>query len=142
MFLFGRITKKPTHSKIYQCAKYLFSFSLDFQEPPMTLSPCKDTWSIEEKLLWLQPRRDVGMWIQCCRKNCKKWRYCDDFHDPVVVPKIWYCKMNSSTYPLLHHVYVDIHINQCRHSVDNECVRFGRSCAISVTLSSFRNNEQ
>lgn len=78
--------------------KNLFFFSLDFEKHPLILSPCKNTWSKEEKLLWLQPRRDTGMWIQCGRKNCKKWRYCNDFHDPVNVPKIWYCKMNSGTY--------------------------------------------
>ncbi|KYN35976.1 Zinc finger CW-type PWWP domain protein 1 [Trachymyrmex septentrionalis] len=50
----------------------------------------------EDTLLWLQPQRDIGMFIQCCRKTCKKWRYCDDFHDPVDVPKLWYCKMNSN----------------------------------------------
>ncbi|KAG5334023.1 ZCPW1 protein, partial [Acromyrmex charruanus] len=52
--------------------------------------------SKEDTLLWLQPQRDIGIFIQCCRKTCKKWRYCDDFHDPVDVPKLWYCKMNSN----------------------------------------------
>ncbi|XP_047370898.1 uncharacterized protein LOC124957722 isoform X2 [Vespa velutina] len=51
------------------------------------------TW--QDKLQWLQPRRDVGMWIQCCRKKCKKWRYTIDYHDPIDVPVIWYCEMNS-----------------------------------------------
>ncbi|XP_012062807.1 PREDICTED: zinc finger CW-type PWWP domain protein 1-like [Atta cephalotes] len=52
--------------------------------------------SKEDTLLWLQSQRDIGIFIQCCRKSCKKWRYCDDFHDPVDVPKLWYCKMNSN----------------------------------------------
>ncbi|XP_028047072.1 uncharacterized protein LOC105828627 isoform X2 [Monomorium pharaonis] len=68
--------------------------SKDFNKCPVTLLPCKTTWSKVEKLLQFQ--RDTGMWIQCCRKNCNKWRYCDDFHDPVDVPKIWYCEMNSN----------------------------------------------
>ena len=63
--------------------------------------------SKEDILLWLQPQRDIGIFIQCCRKTCKKWRYCDDFHDPVDVPKLWYCKMNSSTCLLLYYEYID-----------------------------------
>ncbi|KAI4501680.1 hypothetical protein M0802_003015 [Mischocyttarus mexicanus] len=51
------------------------------------------TW--KDMLKWLQPRRDVGMWIECCRKRCKKWRYVTDYHDPIDVPVIWYCNMNS-----------------------------------------------
>ncbi|KAK2588881.1 hypothetical protein KPH14_001745 [Odynerus spinipes] len=51
----------------------------------------------QDKLQWLQPRRDIGMWIQCCQKDCKKWRYTDDYHDPVDVPVNWYCEMNSDT---------------------------------------------
>lgn len=95
-----QITKKQTRNKAYQPAK---NFFLVLKKYPIVLSPCNDTWSKEKKLLWLQPRRDVGMWIQCCRKKCKKWRYTDDFHDPVDVPKIWYCEMNSSTCPLLYY---------------------------------------
>lgn len=79
-------------------------FILGFEKYPTILSPCNDKWSKEKKLLWLQPRRDVGMWIQCCNKNCKKWRYCDDFHDPVNVPKYWYCKMNSGTCSLQYYI--------------------------------------
>lgn len=63
--------------------------------------------SKEEILLWLQSQRDIGMFIECCRKTCKKWRYCDDFHDPVDVPKLWYCKMNSGTCLLLNYEYID-----------------------------------
>ncbi|XP_043497144.1 uncharacterized protein LOC122520892 [Polistes fuscatus] len=51
------------------------------------------TW--KDKLQWLQPRRDIGLWIECCRKNCKKWRYTTDYHDPTDVPIKWYCEMNS-----------------------------------------------
>ncbi|XP_015174703.1 PREDICTED: uncharacterized protein LOC107065486 isoform X2 [Polistes dominula] len=51
------------------------------------------TW--KDMLQWLQPRRDVGMWVECCRQNCKKWRYTTDYHDPVAVPVKWYCEMNS-----------------------------------------------
>ncbi|KAK9294861.1 hypothetical protein QLX08_010672 [Tetragonisca angustula] len=59
------------------------------------LSQCGDNLDWKEKLYWLQPRRDVGLWIECCRKKCKKWRYVESYHDPVDVPKIWYCEMNS-----------------------------------------------
>ncbi|XP_011877324.1 PREDICTED: uncharacterized protein LOC105567235 [Vollenhovia emeryi] len=78
-----------------QLSQISCSNQTDFVRCPSILSQCDPTLSKEMKLLWLQPRRDVGMWIECCRKNCRKWRYCDDYHDPVAVPKIWYCEMNS-----------------------------------------------
>nr|XP_033334689.1 uncharacterized protein LOC117225323 [Megalopta genalis] len=59
------------------------------------LSQSSDLLDWKGKLHWLQARRDVGMWIQCDRNNCKKWRYVEDYHDPVDVPNIWYCSMNS-----------------------------------------------
>ncbi|XP_012242346.2 uncharacterized protein LOC100747972 [Bombus impatiens] len=72
------------------------------QESPVVFNPnakilsqCDNNLNWKEKLYWLQPRRDVGVWIECCRKKCKKWRYVEDYHDPVDVPKIWYCEMNS-----------------------------------------------
>lgn len=49
----------------------------------------------QDRLQWLQPRRDIGMWIECCQNNCKKWRYTEDYHDPLDVPFNWYCEMNS-----------------------------------------------
>lgn len=63
-----------------------------------TLSQCDGDPNWIEVLLWLQPRRDVGLWIECCRKTCNKWRYTQDYHDPIDVPAIWYCEMNSGLY--------------------------------------------
>jgi hypothetical protein len=54
--------------------------------------------SLQERLLWLQKRRDVGLWVQCCRPTCNKWRYLRDIHDPVDVPQEWFCHMNSGTF--------------------------------------------
>lgn len=65
----------------------------DHNMPMLSQYNGNGTW--QDKLQWLQPRRDIGMWIQCCRKECKKWRYTIDYHDPVDVPLIWYCEMNS-----------------------------------------------
>lgn len=80
---------------------YLFFLgSSVFNPNAETLSQCDNNLNWKEKLYWLQPRRDVGVWIECCRKKCKKWRYVEDYHDPVDVPKIWYCEMNSGLYIL------------------------------------------
>ncbi|XP_071646527.1 uncharacterized protein [Temnothorax longispinosus] len=92
----GQYEKRARNNKDSSQSSKLNCSPKGLERCPTILSPCKDTWSKEEKLSWLQPRRDVGRWIQCCRKNCKKWRYCDDFHDPVDVPKTWYCEMNSN----------------------------------------------
>jgi hypothetical protein len=54
--------------------------------------------SLKERLLWLQKRRDVGLWVQCCRPTCNKWRYLHDIRDPVNVPQEWFCHMNSGTF--------------------------------------------
>ncbi|XP_076167806.1 uncharacterized protein LOC143146928 isoform X2 [Ptiloglossa arizonensis] len=69
--------------------------SLVFNPTAEVLSQCNNNFSWRNKLYWLQNRRDVGLWIECCRKNCKKWRYVNEYHDPLDVPKIWYCEMNS-----------------------------------------------
>lgn len=70
----------------------------------------------KEKLYWLQPKRDIGLWIECCRKNCKKWRYVEEYHDPLNVPKIWYCEMNYGLYIsffkfYIFYTYICININ-------------------------------
>ncbi|XP_017885357.1 zinc finger CW-type PWWP domain protein 1-like [Ceratina calcarata] len=49
----------------------------------------------QEILRWKQRRRDVGLWVECHRKNCRKNRFVEEYHDPTDVPKIWYCEMNS-----------------------------------------------
>lgn len=54
--------------------------------------------SLKERLLWLQKRRDVGLWVQCCRPTCNKWRYLHNIHDPVDVPQEWFCHMNSGNF--------------------------------------------
>ncbi|XP_076670694.1 uncharacterized protein LOC143370000 [Andrena cerasifolii] len=59
------------------------------------LSQCDSNLDWKERLRWLQARRDIGLWIECCRKRCGKWRYTEDYHDPSNVPKLWYCDMNS-----------------------------------------------
>lgn len=54
--------------------------------------------SLKERLLWLQKRRDVGLWVQCCRPTCNKWRYLHDIRDPIDVPQEWFCHMNSGNF--------------------------------------------
>ncbi|KAG7207351.1 hypothetical protein KM043_009015 [Ampulex compressa] len=65
-----------------------------FDPNVMKLSQCSDDLDWQNKLRWLQPRRDVGMWIECCNKNCRKWRFVEDYHDPLDVPENWFCHMN------------------------------------------------
>ncbi|XP_076634631.1 uncharacterized protein LOC143348376 [Colletes latitarsis] len=69
--------------------------SIVFNQNTETLSQCNNDFTWKEKLYWLQVRRDIGLWVQCCRKKCKKWRYVEEYHDPLDVPKVWYCEMNS-----------------------------------------------
>lgn len=73
----------------------ILSYSSVFNPNEKVLSFCDPNLDWKETLYWLQPRRDVGLWIECCRKTCKKWRYVEDYHDPLDVPEIWYCEMNS-----------------------------------------------
>jgi hypothetical protein len=54
--------------------------------------------SLKERLLWLQKRRHVGLWVQCCRPTCNKWRFLHDIHDPIDVPQEWFCHMNSGNF--------------------------------------------
>lgn len=54
--------------------------------------------SLKERLLWLQKRRDVGLWVQCSRPECNKWRYLRDICDPVEIPQEWFCHMNSGNF--------------------------------------------
>ncbi|XP_017793479.1 PREDICTED: uncharacterized protein LOC108575247 [Habropoda laboriosa] len=69
-------------------------FSVVFNQNVEVLSQCDRNLNWKDILYWLQKRRDVGLWIQCCRKKCKKWRYVEEYHDPLDVPKKWYCEMN------------------------------------------------
>jgi hypothetical protein len=62
------------------------------------LSQPEPELSLKERLLWLQKRRDVGLWVQCSRSECKKWRYLHDIRDPVEIPQEWFCKMNSGNF--------------------------------------------
>jgi hypothetical protein len=54
--------------------------------------------SLKERLLWLQKRRDVGLWVQCSRPQCNKWRFLHDIRDPVEIPQEWFCHMNSGNF--------------------------------------------
>ncbi|XP_051163826.1 zinc finger CW-type PWWP domain protein 1-like isoform X2 [Leptopilina boulardi] len=36
----------------------------------------------------------VGLWIQCCEENCKKWRFVKEYNDPLSVPEKWFCSEN------------------------------------------------
>lgn len=79
----------------------------------------------KQKLYWLQSKRDIGLWIECCRKNCKKWRYVEEYHDPLSVPKIWYCEMNYGLYFFffkfyIFYIYICININMCMISQINQ----------------------
>jgi hypothetical protein len=64
--------------------------------------------SLKERLLWLQKRRDVGLWVQCSRLECNKWRFLHDIHDPVEIPQEWFCHMNSGNFFFFFAIYVII----------------------------------
>ncbi|XP_066585155.1 uncharacterized protein [Prorops nasuta] len=50
--------------------------------------------SWKDRLQWLQRNRDVGLYVECCNKICKKWRYVELYNDPEDVPEVWFCCMN------------------------------------------------
>jgi len=46
--------------------------------------------SAKDRLHQLQElRRDDGTWVECCKPECKKWRYLEHTKDPSQVPKYW-----------------------------------------------------
>lgn len=40
---------------------------------------------------------DTGTWVQCTNSECLKWRFLHDVQDPITVPMLWTCDMNSDT---------------------------------------------
>ncbi|XP_076818988.1 uncharacterized protein LOC143464850 isoform X2 [Clavelina lepadiformis] len=36
-----------------------------------------------------------GIWVQCCDRNCLKWRYLHNCCDPSTLPEVWTCSMNK-----------------------------------------------
>ena len=40
------------------------------------------------------PPKKVTQWVQCERKNCKKWRKIPGHVDMAALPERWYCEMN------------------------------------------------
>jgi len=84
-------------STMHQCSAIHKSASQS-QYSQAFLSQPGPELSLKERLLWLQKRRDVGLWVQCCRPTCNKWRYLHNIHDPVGVPQEWFCHMNSGNF--------------------------------------------
>ena len=47
-----------------------------------------------DKLRSLHQEKSEGTYVQCCREECKKWRFLTEYEDPSVVPEYWDCSMN------------------------------------------------
>ena len=62
--------------------------------------PSKPTTA--EKIRNLHMEKNEGTYVQCCREECKKWRFLTEFEDPAQVPEYWECSMNQ-----------DLAANQC-----------------------------
>ena len=67
---------------------------------------------LKERLLWLQERRQVGLWVQCSRPICNKWRYLKNVHDPIEIPREWFCHMNPGTIMSFLYNLIFTRINQ------------------------------
>jgi hypothetical protein len=97
--------KKHTHDcsnftqdcNMHQDSIFPKSASQTQSSQPVLSQPGPDL-SVKERLLWLQKQRDVGLWVQCSRPTCNKWRFLHDIHDPVDVPQEWFCHMNSGNF--------------------------------------------
>lgn len=50
--------------------------------------------STKERLEKLQKLRTVGTWVECCNKECEKWRFLSEVKDPSEIPEIWTCDLN------------------------------------------------
>ncbi|XP_049779553.1 zinc finger CW-type PWWP domain protein 1-like [Schistocerca cancellata] len=79
-----------SNSKIDSESSHLVSSQ---QETPLSQPPAQ--YSLKRRLKWLQVRREVGVWVQCCNESCSKWRYLDSTRDPQQVPRKWFCNMNQ-----------------------------------------------
>ena len=59
----------------------------------------------------------LGTWVQCSKKDCMRWRYLTDVHDPALLPDVWTCTMNTGIYfifcsPItLEYLYTHTHIS-------------------------------
>ena len=84
-------------SNVHQCSATRKSASQSQYSQAVLSQPGPDL-SLKERLLWLQKRRETGLWVQCCRPTCNKWRYLRDVQDPVDVPQEWFCHMNSGNF--------------------------------------------
>ena len=52
--------------------------------------------STVEKMRSLHLEKCEGTYVQCCREECKKWRFLTEFEDPAQVPEYWDCSMNKA----------------------------------------------
>ena len=51
--------------------------------------------STAEKMRSLHLEKSEGTYVQCCREECKKWRFLTEYEDPAQVPEYWECSMNQ-----------------------------------------------
>ncbi|CAG9783894.1 unnamed protein product [Diatraea saccharalis] len=86
-------TKKPciTFAEGTQSTEVSSSQNTCFYKDALS-QPSSDLSHLQ-KLLWLQKRRETGLWVQC--DDCNRWRYLPHIVDSHELPKKWYCKMNS-----------------------------------------------
>ncbi|XP_043468474.1 zinc finger CW-type PWWP domain protein 1-like isoform X2 [Leptopilina heterotoma] len=91
------LKKKSTQKKIVDKENVQLEnpSTSDFNSMGLPLTPPSEELNMRGKVIWLQKRRDIGLWIECCNKKCKKWRYVEEYHDPTQVPEKWICSMNS-----------------------------------------------
>jgi hypothetical protein len=76
--------------------------------------------SLKQRLLWLQKRRDVGLWVQCSRLECKKWRFLHNIRDPVEIPQEWFCHMNSGNFFAIYVIILD----------EGQVTNYGKTCTV------------
>jgi hypothetical protein len=114
-------------SDMHQCSLIHKSASQSQYSQVFLSQPGPDL-SLKERLLWLQERRDVGLWVQCCRPTCNKWRYLHDIRDPADVPQEWFCHMNSGNFVQ----YMSLFKIYSFHSTD--CLYHSVMCANSCRL--------
>lgn len=54
----------------------------------------KKSRKAEEKEIVIDTKLNQGVWVQCDKKSCLKWRFLQRVFDPQDIPEYWTCSMN------------------------------------------------
>lgn len=91
--LLSPVRQSPTRADAGSSSPNTLNGSQQFSQE-ICVTPPPPGQTAKERLLWLQKKRLAGIWVQCDERECKKWRYLPDCHDPTTLPDKWFCRMH------------------------------------------------